>query len=859
MTRGTGAALAVGALCTGACVAVFQVALLGKLPDHYDFWLQEYVHLAVLRQALSAGQLPLWNPFIAGGTPHLADPQTAVLYPITTIPLLVFPPHVVARVSIPLHFAFAGVGAYALGRSVGLSRSAGVAAGMVYMLAPHFAPIELPTYLQQSAAWAPWILWAEQHAYDRRSLGWFAAAGGFWALQLYRGYPQTWYFTGLLAAGFGVYRLGAAARRLPRNVTLRLATGLGLFALTALALGAAQLAATSDLLASSQRSDTFDLAEAAGRGRVTLFNLLGAAGPDAEVSGAFPGGVALGLGLAGLLYARGAPQRFFVASGVIALLLCLGSAAPLWRVAYAALPGFQLWHMPHRALFIWSLSLAVLAGTGVDALRRRPPLRPLAIALVALAAPLLATAWTLSDAPDAARVGALHLAGGILLVWAAALLIRAGPERVARAAPAGLALVCGADLLAHSLPRLYGRFYPPGAVYAPPEAAQWLMARATETGSVRFASATFGQTRDGLGDPRVQDNRRIAFLPPNVSAFFPGLDAFQGYLAIRLRTTGELFNAINDLGPNSRLLSVNDPTSPLLDVLGVRYFVSDDVETYPTAVAGGMAPSLTGQSVTLRRPVAAQTLEITSSLGDSLDVVTDEPVGRVTLTFADGGEASFTLLAGVHTAEWMYDAPTVAGRTRHPKAPIATSSLRDGYQTHVYRATFDLTSHSGDAVAAIRLAALRPGVRWSVDRVVLHVPLSTRFALVYRGTGVRIWENPGAHPFASWESGSTNADVRVTRQTLNALDLSVSSATPGVAVVNQIAAAGWRAARDGVPVPLSATDESQIRVAVPAGQHRIALRYLPASVALGAAISGAASAALALGVSTRRRRAPVAD
>src|SRR5688572_691318 len=121
-----------GVIALAACAQVHQVVLRGQLPDHYDFWLQQLVHLAVLRRALLTGELPLWNPALAGGTPHLADPQSATLYPLTTFPLLLLAPEHVARLTIPLHIALAGAGAYALALSFGTSRVAALTAGLGY-------------------------------------------------------------------------------------------------------------------------------------------------------------------------------------------------------------------------------------------------------------------------------------------------------------------------------------------------------------------------------------------------------------------------------------------------------------------------------------------------------------------------------------------------------------------------------------------------------------------------------------------------------------------------------------------------------------------------------------------------------
>ena len=914
-------ALCLAALAIAACVAVFQVVLLGKLPDHYDFWLQEYVHLDVLHRALRGGELPLWNPYLVGGTPHLADPQSAALYPFTTLPLLLLGPAQVARLSIPLHYLLAGAGTYWLARALGQTRLAALGAGFAYSLAPHFAPLELPTYLQQAGAWAPLISWALLEAFKRRSLGWFAASGALWGLQLLRGYPQTWYFTGLFLAGQGAYLLvrGWRDREMHGSGRLRLPVGLGVFLVVALALAAGQLLPSLELLGLSHRSESVGLAEAAGRGRVSLYTLLGAAGPDAEVSGAFPGGVTLGLALAAVLFARGTHLRFFALTGVVGIALALGSATPLWGAAYTWLPGFQLWHMPHRALFLWSLCLALLAGWGLDALRTHPPARPLIVTAAGIAGAVWLALVTAGDAPPDARGGALHLALGVGLVcaWVAGArltlypppspppdALRAHPASAqfsaegkgslgrgaqlwATWAPALLIFLVPLDPLAHTLPRLHGRFYPPAAVYAPPEAARWLQSQVDGPSGVRFASEQYGEPRDGRGDPKMQDNRRIAYLPPNVSALFPGLDAAQGYLAIRLERSGAFFDALNDLGSTPRLLSIYDPRSRLLDLFGVRYFVTDDVDTFPSVVGGGasltrMDPPAT---MTVRPALPATQLELTSSLGDSLDVADGEEIGRLTLTYASGGAESISIRAGDHTAEWMYDAPAVAGRVRHRKAPLASSDGR----SLVYRAVFELSDSAvqpARPVSSIRLEATRSGVRWNVYQVLVRTPLAARFRLAHRAEGLRIWENPAALPLAWWVPGFIHADagaaiqaiqsgrtdprtevfldeivpevnrvgaptnatgssVIVLGRSTNRLTLDVSAPTNGLVVINQTDAPGWQARVDGQLARVRTANTIQQAIYVPAGRHTIELFYLPGSVVLGLSLSGATAAVLA--------------
>ncbi len=419
----------------------------------------------------------------------------------------------------------------------------------------------------------------------------------------------------------------------------------------------------------------------------------------------------------------------------------------------------------------------------------------------------------------------------------------------------------GADLLAYSLPRLYGTYYPPQAVYEAPLTARWLQdrqvaARQRGESPYRFASAVY-QTEDAGEGSRLQDNRRLAFLPPNTSALYPEIDAAQGYLAIRRRETGDLFEAVNDLGRGARTLSVYDPRSRLLDLIGVRYFVTDDAPTFASLVGGGRSLTAGGPPATVpvREPLPTAAVELQSRLEGTVGLAPDQVVGRLTV-HGTGGET--------------WELPVLAGAQG--------------------RARFDLTPLGLPAVQELRLEAVDPRVRWNVDRVLLHTPFGARFRPALADGNLRIWENAEALPRAWWVGQYTQVDdggaaleliregavdpaatavltaplpgtapvsgtapdagrrrplpAALVSETANTRRYEVIAPAEGLLVVSEAAAPGWRATVDGRPVSLYTANGGLQAVAVPAGRHQVALRYLPQSVVLGAGISGAALALL---------------
>jgi hypothetical protein len=289
----------------------------------------------------------------------------------------------------------------------------------------------------------------------------------------------------------------------------------------------------------------------------------------------------------------------------------------------------------------------------------------------------------------------------------------------------------------------------------------------------------------------------------------------------------------------------------------VRYFVTDASPTFASTVGGGrsLVRGDPAAVVPVREPLPAAAVEIASRLDGATGVGDGEAVGTLTLVGVDGATWDLTVPAGEHQ-----------------------------------RARFDLTPFGRPAIREVRLLAVRPGVRWDVDRVVLYTPFEARFRLAQAEGDLRIWENPKALPRAWWVGRYVLADdpagalerlkegsvdpagtavlaapvpgltpgagpapevggqpPRTIEQTANRRLYEVDAPAPGLLVISETLAPGWRASLDGQPVALYPADGSFQAVAVPAGRHRVELRYLPVSVVLGAGIS-LVSVALLVGV-----------
>lgn len=81
-------------------------------------------------------------------------------------------------------------------------------------------------------------------------------------------------------------------------------------------------------------------------------------------------------------------------------------------------------------------------------------------------------------------------------------------------------------------------------------------------------------------------------------------------------------------------------------------------------------------------------------------------------------------------------------------------------------------------------------------------------------------------------------EVRVTQRGNNTIALDVNASTDGLLILSEVAYPGWRVFVDGKRVPVVRADYTLRAVCVPAGTHQVTFSFLPASLIVGATITG---------------------
>ena len=329
------------------------------------------------RSVLAMGRLPHWNPFLFSGTPHLADTETTVLYPVAML-LRWIPPAAFLSWMAAVHMCVAGVGGAFLARVIGLQWTAAAAAAIAMTLGGSIPGWVYNGHLLLlfATAWLPWVLGLIIYS-ARWSTPWPhpALVIVLW-LQFLAGYLQG-----------SIYIAGAATVCVLWLVVFPLSSRPGLARLTPLVqFGIAGMLAAG--LAAFELLPSVQLVSEAGRTDGIPYStaVVGAWSPGALKTFLFPfSGTPIGSGMrfmadrtayVGWVLALATPLAFVgrdrrrvallfgtLALGCIAFVMA--GTLPFYRWHYLLFPGLRI---PGRMLFVVTLAIAMLGAIGVDRL-----------------------------------------------------------------------------------------------------------------------------------------------------------------------------------------------------------------------------------------------------------------------------------------------------------------------------------------------------------------------------------------------------------------------------------------------------------------------------------------------------------
>lgn len=534
-------------------------------------------------QSVRNGDFPLWNPLLFDGTPFLAEPQNAVLYPPTWL-FVLWPGPETIWITLVLHIALAGVGTAWLTRdTLGTSGWACFCAGLVYAFSGFFCMHMGHLNQVMACAWSPWVLWAAVRWLNGSGKNAWVLLAILYAVQFLPGGAENSFYLTVILIGLALFHSG---RGQAESVVLgrpswRCRVGIAAGLIAALFLGAGlagvQLLPTFELAGYSVRSGGLP-AEISGQNSLPPWRPLvdvfvpsswGYYGPGGHRTGETPPSeLANMVGLAATLLALYAAItlwkrpwiRQWTGVALAAMVFAWGRFTPLYDILYPL--GFKYFRNPARFVFLYALAAAVLAAAGAERVfeSRQPFLSSRwhraasgVVGLAGLFLILFLSRWLPSDSEE--QEGLQHLmawdAGFDLLALAAgyaALSFRLGRCRKALAT-----LALALPLLGFTRESEFNNLNDP------------------DQAKMRAHEELADRLRRGLGPFRVlthhaydmRENRNMLYGLPDVSGYEGGLLPLANYEALKRR-----------MSPDSHLALTHGRR--LLDILGARFILEDD-------------------------------------------------------------------------------------------------------------------------------------------------------------------------------------------------------------------------------------------------------------------------------------------
>jgi hypothetical protein len=799
-------ALAIMALAVGL---VYWPLVLGvgvyAESDTFTFF---YPVFATLHDAIRAGELPLWTPYIYGGFPLFAEGQIGALYPPSIVAALLLSPVDGFLALRTFHVVVAVLGMFLFARVHGVSALGGAVGGLAFGLGSFMVGQEQHANLIAATAWLPLLLACLECSL--RTQGWIGhglvgVAALLFGIQALATHVQPLMLTAALMGAYvlarqgwmatrDLFELGPRAGCWPAVVIVADAIATLLF-----------IGAVGGLIAAIQVLPLYELSQESWRAHgwsyqdaieyslppINLLTLIFPflfRGPDGGQWSlwqiwegvVYVGIVPLILAVVAAVSVRRWAVTFFVVAALVSLVVALGGYAPfglyekLWLV-----PGMNLQRAPARFTMITTFSLAMLAAFGADWLTgvlggprlprwHRRLFSLLSLGVLGLLGILVAhlVAWHAWIGAD--RTWAMQALAATYLAQAHDPLQTLDPLTVAvglqnsldlanpktalpLATLGGFALV----LLAwRELPRLRDiwRLLVIGLVVA--DLAVFAsdfhpLVDVSELGSVGKAGAALVDRANGW---RILTRPEVQAIQPNELLPYGVLEA-SGYSPLQLErqrwyasSVGTVDNDLLDLWSVRWIVEPARP-APLPSYRQVSYH-----PRRPLMIGGLNSPNGT---ITLDASGEETTeLRLIAGLRGGDSIPDGETVAEVTVTDTSGVKSVYPLRAGLEIAEWRPRDPgiVVAHRPVETAATIAVDDAATIHRTLGYAA---IALPHRTEIEQIELRHVNTvgqtvlygvGLFDSVEGDVDQLTREDRYREVYRDGDVAIYENQNAYP-----------------------------------------------------------------------------------------------------------------
>ena len=377
-----------------------------------DLILENYAWKGLIIDSIQAGEIPLWNPYLFAGTPFMAAGQQSTMYPFSILFYLLPLAEAYGWFS-ALQVALAGFAMYFLARVLRINRLGSLIAAITYMFSGFYIVSVVFSMMIAAAIWLPAALACVELILRRNeerltgggksAIPWIAFGAVALMLQFLAGHVEISVYSFIVIGLYSLWRLvGFWLKRRDIRAAGRALGHIGAMLLIGAGLGAIQWIPLYELVTQSFRQGSASYAEivqwAYPNRQIATFlipdffgnpshhgywdivsrqwtpitqNALGESihtifwGIKNYVeAGSYVGILPLFLAVIAAVGKRTRTVWFFAILAVASLLLVFGT--PLYAPLYYLMPGFKQLHSPFRWVFPYTVSMAVLAGVGID-------------------------------------------------------------------------------------------------------------------------------------------------------------------------------------------------------------------------------------------------------------------------------------------------------------------------------------------------------------------------------------------------------------------------------------------------------------------------------------------------------------
>jgi hypothetical protein len=352
-----------------------------------DMASQTYPWFSAAGHWLRKGVLLLWDPYVYAGKPNLGELQTGLLYPLNWLVMLL--PSGRGTVSLDglqalilIHHTLAACFCYLLTRRLGLARTAAILAAIVFSIGGFMTQLRGYFNIFGSFTWMPLALFLYSKSFDvevpaRRSR-WLVGTAIAIGLSIMAGHHAAAVHTGLLLLLYTFFIFFRSSAPFSMRRARNSALGLGfVICLTAL-ITAAQVLPSYEYARQALRW-VGGLSQPLGWGEKIPYSVLGQTGNlepgDILSLGFFTinsghsiyiGAPVLFLAVTALLFVRKKEILFYGSVAVFYLLAALGSFTPVHGWLNSSIPGLWFAREVYLYLVPLHLCLSVLAGFGLN-------------------------------------------------------------------------------------------------------------------------------------------------------------------------------------------------------------------------------------------------------------------------------------------------------------------------------------------------------------------------------------------------------------------------------------------------------------------------------------------------------------